>query len=178
MIRIFTQHKFFLFAYLLFVPLSCLSSVRFALSFQPVIDATLQRSSFFSVAFSCAFWGIADLLLLLLVRRLRFALLARTKASFKQQLCSSILSAPYQMFENKDCLSLLNNDTQTICDCAFSPLCSQSTRSSGALSFPWPRSRCSTPPSPPPCWASGWSRCWRRTGWAGGWTRCRRPARR
>lgn len=39
MIRIFTQHKFFLFAYLLFVPLSCLSSVRFALSFQPVIDA-------------------------------------------------------------------------------------------------------------------------------------------
>ena len=112
MIRIFTHHKFFLFAYLLFVPLSCLSSVRFALSFQPLIDATLQRSSFFSVAFSCAFWGIADLLLLLLVRRLRFALLARTKASFKQQLCSSILSAPYQMFENKDCLSLLNNDTQ------------------------------------------------------------------
>lgn len=41
MIRIFTHHKFFLFAYLLFVPLSCLSSVRFALSFQPVIDATL-----------------------------------------------------------------------------------------------------------------------------------------
>ena len=55
MIRIFIQHKFFLFAYLLFVPLSCLSSVRFALSFQPVIDATLQRSSFFSAAFSCAF---------------------------------------------------------------------------------------------------------------------------
>lgn len=124
MIRIFIQHKFFLFAYLLFVPLSCLSSVRFALSFQPVIDATLQRSSFFSVAFSCAFWGIADLLLLLLVRRLRFALLARTKASFKQQLCSSILSAPYQMFENKDCLSLLNNDTQTICDCFFAALLS------------------------------------------------------
>ncbi len=124
MIRIFIQHKFFLFAYLLFVPLSCLSSVRFALSFQPVIDATLQRSSFFSAAFSCAFWGIADLLLLLLVRRLRFALLARTKASFKQQLCSSILSAPYQMFENKDCLSLLNNDTQTICDCFFAALLS------------------------------------------------------
>ena len=124
MIRIFTHHKFFLFAYLLFVPLSCLSSVRFALSFQPVIDATLQRSSFFSVAFNCAFWGIADLLLLLLVRRLRFALLARTKASFKQQLCSSILSAPYQMFENKDCLSLLNNDTQTICDCFFAALLS------------------------------------------------------
>ena len=76
------------------------------------------------MAFSCAFWGIADLLLLLLVRRLRFALLARTKASFKQQLCSSILSAPYQMFENKDCLSLLNNDTQTICDCFFAALLS------------------------------------------------------
>lgn len=124
MIRIFIQHKFSLFSYLLFVPLSCLSSVRFALSLQPVIDATLQRTSFFAVAFSCAFWGMADLLLLLLVRRLRFALLARTKVTLKQQLCSSILFAPYQMFENKDCLSLLNNDTQTICDCFFASLLS------------------------------------------------------
>lgn len=115
------HHKKLCAAYFLLIPLSCLASIEFALSFQPIIDAALQaeEGAFVQAAAACGFWGIADIFLVLIVSRTKFGLLAKAKASLKQDLCRAVLSFSYQNFEGKDFLSLLNNDTQTIADCYF-----------------------------------------------------------
>lgn len=110
-------------AYLIFVPLSCLASVRFALSFQPVIDAALKTNDhmFIRSAAGCLFWGLADMFLVLLVSKIKFRLLAKAKGELKQDLCHAILLSDYGHCEGKDSLSMLSNDTQTISDCYFAP---------------------------------------------------------
>lgn len=116
------QPKKLFLTYILLVPLSCFASVSFALSCQPIIDAALKMDEtlFLQAASGCVFWGLADILLILIVNRTKFRLLARAKASLKQDLCHSIMSFNYQCFEGKDYLSTLSNDTQTISDYYFS----------------------------------------------------------
>lgn len=111
-------------AYLIFVPVSCWGSVKFALSIQPVIDSILNMDAtvFQRVALSCAFWGVLDICLLLFVEFIRLRLLKNINISLKEDLCRAVLGMSYQNYagKNNDYLSILNNDTKTISTCYFS----------------------------------------------------------
>lgn len=111
-------------AYLLCVPVSCWASVKFALSFQPVIDSilNLERSAFWQASWRCFFWGGLDVVMLLVINFIQFHLIKQGKTALKQELCHAILNMDYQHYanQNRDFLSILNNDTQTISDCDFS----------------------------------------------------------
>lgn len=113
-------------AYLIWVPLSCWVSVEFALSMQPVIDSVLNMDTtiFQRAAILCAFWGILDICLLLLVEFINLKLLKNINISLKEDLCRAVLGMSYQDYTNKsnDYLSILNNDTETISTCYFSSL--------------------------------------------------------
>lgn len=113
-------------AYLIWVPLSCWASVKFALSMQPVIDSVLNMdaSIFQRAAIFCAFWGILDICLLLLVEFIDLRLLKNISISLKGDLCRAVLGMSYQDYANKnnDYLSIINNDTETISSCYFSSL--------------------------------------------------------
>lgn len=111
-------------AYLHCVPISCWASVKFALSIQPVIDSilNLEKASFWRASYSCFFWGGVDVVMLLVINSIKFYLIKQGKISLKQEMCHSILNMNYHYYakQNKDYLSILNNDTQTISDCDFS----------------------------------------------------------
>ena len=110
-------------AYLICVPVSCWSSVKFALSIQPVMDSilTMDASMFQRVAFFCVFWGVLDICLLLLVEFIYLRLLKNINISLKKDLCRAVLGMSFQNYtdENNDYLSILNNDTKTISTCYF-----------------------------------------------------------
>lgn len=101
--------------YLVFVPLSCMASILFALSFQPVIDTALSGDlpAFVRASLGCILWGALDALGLAAVNQTKFRILASVKINLKEDLYRSILSFDYQHFckENEGSyLSILNND--------------------------------------------------------------------
>lgn len=110
-------------AYLICVPVSCWSSVKFALSIQPIMDSILTMDAivFQRVALACACWGALDICLLLLVEFICLRLLKTINISLKEDLCRAVLGMSYQNYtgENNDYLSILNNDTKAISSCYF-----------------------------------------------------------
>lgn len=80
--------------YLVFVPLSCMASILFALSFQPVIDTALSGDlpAFVRASLGCILWGVLDALGLAAVNQTKFRILASVKINLKEDLYRSILS--------------------------------------------------------------------------------------
>lgn len=111
----FRKKKWIYGLYLVFVPLSCMASILFALSFQPVIDTALSGDlpAFVRASLGCILWGVLDALGLAAVNQTKFRILASVKINLKEDLYRSILSFDYQHFckENEgNYLSILNND--------------------------------------------------------------------
>lgn len=128
MIRYFQTDRFSGIGYLLCVPVSCLASVRFALSTQPVIDSVLrmQAAGFPKIALGFAFWGMLDVCLLLVMEMLRLRLLKHINVALKEDLCGAALRESYQAYaaKNSDVLSVVTNDAKTVSDCYFASLLS------------------------------------------------------
>ena len=114
--------------YLVFVPLSCMASILFALSFQPVIDTALSGDlpAFVRASLGCILWGVLDALGLAAVNQTKFRILASVKINLKEDLYRSILSFDYQHFckENEGSyLSMLNNDVGVLAQDYFEVPC-------------------------------------------------------
>jgi len=111
--------------FILAVPISCLFSVKFALSFQPVIDAASIKniSSLKNAAIWCGTFAMLDCIFMLVVRFAKENLLRESYISLKGELFSNIINMDIDNFNKENggnYISMLDNDVKLLSSTYFS----------------------------------------------------------
>lgn len=111
------------------VPLSCYFSIKFALSFEPIINSAIDKN--FNMLKIAAMWfsiyAILDCIFLLIVKYIRENILKETYINIKKDLFSKIIKMNIETFNEDNTgsyISILDNDVKLLGDSYFSSVLS------------------------------------------------------
>ena len=119
MIKYILKNKLVLTFFLLSIPMSVLFSIKFALSFQPIIDAAANKNSslLISSALWCGAYAILNCAFLLIIKILKENILRNCSILLKSDLFNNIINRNMENFNSENSsnyISLLNNDVKII----------------------------------------------------------------
>lgn len=115
--------------FILLVPLSCFFSIKFALSFEPVINSAINKNlNMLKIsAVWCGIYAILDCLFLLIVKYIRENILKETFVNLKNDLFTKILkfnTEAFNEFNTGTYISILDNDVKLLGDSYFNNILS------------------------------------------------------
>jgi ATP-binding cassette, subfamily B, bacterial len=121
------EKKWIVFLFIIMVPLSCLASVLFALSFNPIIEAAIKRdqSSLVTSGIFALLFALSDLFFAYLVKLSSTKMLKESAISIKQDLFSKLVEQDISAAKNENSgnyLSVLTNDVNLVKENYFSNL--------------------------------------------------------
>lgn len=113
------KNKGIIILFILSVPISCLFSIKFALSFEPIINSAISKDfSMLKIAsIWCCIYGILDCVMLLVEKYLRENLLKETLINLKNDLFSNIIKMSIESFNKNNTgnyISILDNYTNLL----------------------------------------------------------------
>lgn len=111
---LFKNKRMILF-FIILIPLACLLSIKFALSFEPIINSVLNKeyNTLKTSSVWCAIYGLLDCIMVWVVKYVREALLKETFINLKNDLFSNIIKMNVEDFSKKNIgnyISILDND--------------------------------------------------------------------
>ena len=127
-IRLFTKNKIRFISYLVISPLSCICSILFALSLDPIIRAGMASdgSKLGPATLIALSLSVLDMLMALALYRTRLSLLQAGVDTLRCNLMDGVLSSAPGDFSQRDAsgyLSLFSNNVSRIKDSYFSSIC-------------------------------------------------------
>lgn len=107
------------------VPLSCYFSIKFALSFEPIINSAIDKNfNMLKIAsIGCSIYAVLDCVFLLIVRYIRENILKEVYINVKKDLFSNIIKMNIEEFNEDNTgsyISILDNDVKLLGDSYFS----------------------------------------------------------
>ena len=123
------KNKIMMAFFILLVPLSCFFSIKFALSFEPVINSAIDRNmNMLKIsAIWCGIYAILDCLFLLIVKYIRENILKETFVNLKNDLFTKIIrlnTEAFNEFNTGTYISILDNDVKLLGDSYFNNILS------------------------------------------------------
>lgn len=118
------KDKILIFLFLLSVPLSCFFSIKFALSFEPIINSAINKNlDMLKIsAIRCGIYVMLDCILLLIVKYIRESILRETLINLKKDLFSNIIKRNSETFNKENTgtyMSILDNDVTLLSNSYF-----------------------------------------------------------
>ena len=128
MIKIFSNHKLLLAAYLILAPLNAITSISFSLSLTPLIGAATQLdgSLFVQAVLACLCIAGLDLAVALLCKYVQLRWIQSCMDTLRQTLADGILQGDMNSFRGQDIsgyISMFSNDASRLKETYFESLC-------------------------------------------------------
>lgn len=128
MIKIFSDHKLLLAAYLILAPLNAITSISFSLSLTPLIGAATQLdgSLFVQAVLACLCIAGLDLAVALLCKYVQLRWIQSCMDTLRQTLADGILQGDMNSFRGQDIsgyISMFSNDASRLKETYFESLC-------------------------------------------------------
>lgn len=119
MIKYLLKNKMLLGIFIILVPISCIFSIEFALSFQPIINSAIDKniSALYSAITYSAIFAFLDVISILILKYIKENILKKTYITLKEDLFKNILNMNISDFKEKNSgnfISILNNDIDII----------------------------------------------------------------
>lgn len=123
------KNKIMMAFFILLVPLSCFFSIKFALSFEPVINSAINKNlNMLKIsAMWCGIYAILDCVFLLIVKYIRENILKETFVNLKNDLFTKILkfnTEAFNEFNTGTYISILDNDVKLLGDSYYNNILS------------------------------------------------------
>lgn len=123
------KNKIMMAFFILLVPLSCFFSIKFALSFEPVINSAINKNlNMLKIsAMWCGIYAILDCFFLLIVKYIKENILKETFVNLKNQLFTKILkfnTEAFNEFNTGTYISILDNDVKLLGDSYYNNILS------------------------------------------------------
>ena len=123
------KNKIMMAFFILLVPLSCFFSIKFALSFEPVINSAINKNlNMLKIsAMWCGIYAILDCVFLLIVKYIRENILKETFVNLKNDLFMKILkfnTEAFNEFNTGTYISILDNDVKLLGDSYYNNILS------------------------------------------------------
>ena len=128
MIKIFSDNKLLLAAYLILAPLNAITSISFSLSLTPLIGAATQLdgSLFVQAVLACLCIAGLDLAVALLCKYVQLRWIQSCMDTLRQTLADGILQGDMNSFRGQDIsgyISMFSNDASRLKETYFESLC-------------------------------------------------------
>lgn len=123
------ENKVMMAFFIFLVPLSCFFSIKFALSFEPIINSAIDRNlNMLKIsAIWCGIYAILDCVFLLIVKYIGENILKETFVNLKNQLFTKIIkmnAEAFNEFNTGTYISILDNDVKLLGDSYFNNILS------------------------------------------------------
>ncbi|MBS5939036.1 ABC transporter ATP-binding protein [Clostridium sp.] len=123
------KNKIMMAFFILLVPLSCFFSIKFALSFEPVINSAINKNlNMLKIsAMWCGIYAILDCFFLLIVKYIKENILKETFVNLKNHLFTKILkfnTEAFNEFNTGTYISILDNDVKLLGDSYYNNILS------------------------------------------------------